>query len=354
MDYQNGYNSPSQQHFFNPNALHAQPFQTPPQPTPSSSPYPDPRARFALQQGQHQYNGAPEGFPMAASNMGGGMINSAGGGVHMMQPGLQQQQQQARAPQFSQNKTISPTHHNSPYAAPPAQPHRDSVPSQQQLLQQQNQNQNQQQQPQQQPQPQVQQQHNSMAAPPPPQSHQHAQYPAMKQLPPQPLSPKSQAREKDRVTLLLNINKELFHEILRLQEQGKAGSVGQQQQQTKDDGNKSPGVNKAASQEYIDCMRRLQANLSYLAAHAERSYKPNPNIPPGPAIMTAPVNFPSLVELYANLQNLFPGWKGQQAKASPGPQSTQGGTWIFLFDGVFGAGPYLTYIGRNKSAFLFF
>lgn len=35
-------------------------------------------------------------------------------------------------------------------------------------------------------------------------------------------------------------------------------------------------------------MRRLQSNLAYLAAIADRSHKPSSQIPPHPAIMTAP------------------------------------------------------------------
>jgi len=44
----------------------------------------------------------------------------------------------------------------------------------------------------------------------------------------------------------------------------------------------------ASSREYVECMRRLQSNLAYLAAIADRSHKPSSQIPPHPAIMTAP------------------------------------------------------------------
>lgn len=67
-------------------------------------------------------------------------------------------------------------------------------------------------------------------------------------------------------------------------------------------------------------MRRLQANLSYLAAHAEKEKKPDQPVPPGPAIMTVPTSPAAVVDMYTKLQGLFPGWRGQQAKASPGPQ----------------------------------
>jgi hypothetical protein len=68
-------------------------------------------------------------------------------------------------------------------------------------------------------------------------------------------------------------------------------------------------------------MRRLQANLAYLAAVAER--KPNP---PGPAIMTIPQSPRILTELYTKLQALYPNWKGQLVKASPGAPQRPGGT----------------------------
>jgi hypothetical protein len=76
------------------------------------------------------------------------------------------------------------------------------------------------------------------------------------------------------------------------------------------------------------CMRRLQSNLSFLAQNAEKHHKPNQAIQPGPAIMTVPASPPALAELYTKLQELYPGWRGQQAqmKASPGPQQRLGST----------------------------
>lgn len=69
-------------------------------------------------------------------------------------------------------------------------------------------------------------------------------------------------------------------------------------------------------------VRRLQANLSYLAQNAEKNHKPGQPIQPGPAIMHAPTTHDELAKLYLKLQGLFPGWKGAQpgAKQSPGPQ----------------------------------
>ncbi|KAF2493758.1 hypothetical protein BU16DRAFT_53573 [Lophium mytilinum] len=149
-----------------------------------------------------------------------------------------------------------------------------------------------------------------MAAPPTAQ--------AVKSVPQSPVSPGAQARDKERVALLLEINNELLQEICRLQELGKNGHIGTMPP-PKEDGKEEL---KAASKEYVDCMRRLQANLSYLATTAERAHKPAAQIPPGPAIMSIPSTPPALSELYTKLQILYPGWKGQQGpmKASPGPQ----------------------------------
>jgi hypothetical protein len=67
-------------------------------------------------------------------------------------------------------------------------------------------------------------------------------------------------------------------------------------------------------------MRRLQANLAFLAHKAERSAKPNHPSMPGPAIMSLPNSPDELIKLYVQLQTLFPGWRGAQAKPPPGPQ----------------------------------
>lgn len=75
-------------------------------------------------------------------------------------------------------------------------------------------------------------------------------------------------------------------------------------------------------------MRRLQANLAYLAQNAEKNHKPGQQIQPGPAIMSPPASPPELVKLYRKLQELFPGWKGQSAPAKQpsGPQRLNSNT----------------------------
>ncbi len=92
----------------------------------------------------------------------------------------------------------------------------------------------------------------------------------------------SPARERERVTVLLEINTHLLQEVVSLQAQGKAGTTPTQGQQSPtsptsatDPANtitNSPGeppksaggtpqAAKPPSQEYADCMRRLKANL---------------------------------------------------------------------------------------------
>jgi hypothetical protein len=75
-------------------------------------------------------------------------------------------------------------------------------------------------------------------------------------------------------------------------------------------------------------MRRLQANLAYLAQNAEKVPKPGQQLQPGPAIMSIPAAPAELAKLYTKLQELFPGWKGQtpQMKQSPGPQRINSNT----------------------------
>ena len=72
----------------------------------------------------------------------------------------------------------------------------------------------------------------------------------------------------------------------------------------------------------VSYMRRLQANLAFLAQTAEKHPKPGQQVQPGPAIMSVPTAPTELATLYQKLGDLFPGWKGQtvQTKQSPGPQ----------------------------------
>lgn len=140
-------------------------------------------------------------------------------------------------------------------------------------------------------------------------------------------SPQSAARERARVSVLLDINTHLLQEVVTLQAQGKAGvpSAQAQQSPTKESAmsptsatdpshplNQSPvdpakpTGGKPPSPEYVECMRRLQANLSYLAAIADAKKKKEGTLPAGPAIMAPPPHLPEVTDLYKKLNALFP------------------------------------------------
>ncbi|CAL5874286.1 uncharacterized protein PFLUO_LOCUS8576 [Penicillium psychrofluorescens] len=152
---------------------------------------------------------------------------------------------------------------------------------------------------------------------------------------PQPMSPaqaQAQAREKARVTTLLDINSTLLQEVVNLQAAGKAGAASNNPNQ--DTSEQLADAPKAAaqkpSQEYIECMRRLQANLAYLATIADRAKKSGGVAPQAPAIMTPPPNLPVVHELYGKLNELFPrGGKVSegtpQAKLTPPGMQGNGG-----------------------------
>ena len=147
------------------------------------------------------------------------------------------------------------------------------------------------------------------------------QRPAQQQ-PAASLSPQSAARERARVTVLLEINSHLLQEVVSLQAQGKAGSAPTPAQPSPtsptsvtDPGSaltNSPvdpskqGPSKPPTQEYADCMRRLQANLSYLAAIADAKKKMSGSLPAGPAIMIPPPHLATVQDLYKKLNALFP------------------------------------------------
>lgn len=79
-------------------------------------------------------------------------------------------------------------------------------------------------------------------------------------------------------------------------------------------------------------MRRMQANLAYLANIAERSSRPNQVPLPWPPLMGVPTTGPpQLPEMYLRLQKMFPAWKPHQPQQkgagnlSPGLGSGSGG-----------------------------
>jgi len=100
-----------------------------------------------------------------------------------------------------------------------------------------------------------------------------------------PLSPGGESREKERFALLLDINHELLYESIQIQ-------TTQQELKKEHAAEGNPGERKPTEEEtllqqdYLQCMRRLQANLTYMAALADR--KPEVKVPPCPAYLSAP------------------------------------------------------------------
>lgn len=133
------------------------------------------------------------------------------------------------------------------------------------------------------------------------------------QQPSAPMSPQAVAREEERVTTLLEINAHLIQEVTSLQAQGKAGS-GSQASPTSPTSGSNAGTNSPSdgakrqppSPEYADCMRRLQANLAYLAAIADANKKASTTRPSAPAIIYPPQHLNSVHPLYQKLNSLFP------------------------------------------------
>ncbi|GKZ33631.1 hypothetical protein AbraIFM66950_003655 [Aspergillus brasiliensis] len=154
------------------------------------------------------------------------------------------------------------------------------------------------------------------------------QHPLPSSAQPAPQSPATAAREKARVSTLLDINSMLLQEVMNLQAAGKAGAPSQGAQES----NPAPGSDQTSdkptqrpSTEYFECMRRLQANLGYLATIADRAKKSGGVPPAAPAIMSPPPNMPSMNEIYSKLNELFPrAAQGGIGTPQQSPQSLQG------------------------------
>lgn len=168
-----------------------------------------------------------------------------------------------------------------------------------------------------------------MAAPPLPQTPANFQHGGGNAggSPSAPQSPGTQAREQKRVEMLLDINSELLQEINNLQAQGRGGAMNPQHQLQLRALNMDESM---AAEEYIQCLRRVQANLAYLAPRADTQQAAK--APPGPAHMSPPAHMPQLQAKYEQLRELFPGWNGydnrmaqQQAANSPRNNSMNGG-----------------------------
>ncbi|KAH8912175.1 hypothetical protein BR93DRAFT_63745 [Coniochaeta sp. PMI_546] len=112
-----------------------------------------------------------------------------------------------------------------------------------------------------------------------------------------PLSPGTESRERETFSLLLNINQELLYESIQLQNtraelkkelkrEPSAGADGGPN--ATGDGLDLLKQEKLIQLDYAHCMRRLQGNLTYLAALADRKVG---QVPPCPAhLMPPPLN----------------------------------------------------------------
>ncbi|KAK0701809.1 hypothetical protein B0T26DRAFT_659725 [Lasiosphaeria miniovina] len=167
-----------------------------------------------------------------------------------------------------------------------------------------------------------------------------------------PQSPGTESRDKERFSVLLEINQELLYESVslvnhraELKKEQAAGEVGEVKNGEVD----YVEEERLSTQDYAQCMRRLQANLTYLAALADR--KPSVQVPPCPAyLMPPPLNLnirlrvpqstpddstePSInpsvdrpdrdklmKDLYRKLQALFPGIDPRKEPAAQMPNT---------------------------------
>lgn len=168
-----------------------------------------------------------------------------------------------------------------------------------------------------------------MAAPPLPNTPNSANNSNAAPSPISPQSPGAKSREQQRIDILFDINVELLQEVNKLQNEGKGGAISPQQvQQAREQGK----PDTMASEEYIQCLRRVQANLAYLMPKAQSDPAQQAKAPPGPAHMTAPPHMPQLEDKYKTLRELFPGWQGLDNRSagptasSPRPNTQNGMT----------------------------
>ncbi|KAL2148477.1 hypothetical protein VTH82DRAFT_2031 [Thermothelomyces myriococcoides] len=103
-----------------------------------------------------------------------------------------------------------------------------------------------------------------------------------------PQSPATDSRDKERMAVLLEINQELLYESIQLvnsRNELKKEQAAAQASGIKNDVDYAE-EEKLANLDYNHCMRRLQANLTYMFALADRKGKTQ--VPPSPAYLTPP------------------------------------------------------------------
>ncbi|KAI2614144.1 uncharacterized protein GGS25DRAFT_470498 [Hypoxylon fragiforme] len=169
-----------------------------------------------------------------------------------------------------------------------------------------------------------------------------------------PLSPSVDSRDKERVGVILEINNELLLEAMQIQhtqqvlKKERASSNGTEGAANEPD-KKSTEEEDILAQDYLHCMRRLQTNLTYLAALADK--KGNVPVPPSPTYMKAPpLNYniklrmvvspdgsesqeapdrgetvKYILDLYKKLHALYPGIDPNKEPLIPATHARQGG-----------------------------
>lgn len=114
------------------------------------------------------------------------------------------------------------------------------------------------------------------------------------------------ARENARINTLLDINSVLLKEVVHLQEASSKVGTASPSGDTNASLIKAIKANGSKlTREYIEYMRRVQANLAYLVM-VDRVNNPGGTALQAPAIMTPPTSLPAVHELYAKLNELFP------------------------------------------------
>ncbi|KAI0175782.1 hypothetical protein GGR52DRAFT_330006 [Hypoxylon sp. FL1284] len=165
-----------------------------------------------------------------------------------------------------------------------------------------------------------------------------------------PVSPGPDSRDKERVAVILDINNELLLEVMQIQhtiqllkkERASTNGAGAAANEAE---RKSAADEDLLNQDFVNCMRRLQTNLAYLAALADK--KGNVTAAPYPYLKAPPLNTTVklkmqgpdssesqeaadredtskyLQELYKKLQGLYPGVDPNKEPV-PAPSARQG------------------------------
>ncbi|OTB15521.1 hypothetical protein K445DRAFT_108729 [Daldinia sp. EC12] len=166
-----------------------------------------------------------------------------------------------------------------------------------------------------------------------------------------PLSPGADSRDKERVGVILEINNELLLEAMQIQNtqrilrEERASANGTDGAASEPE--KKPTEEEMLAQDYLHCMRRLQTNLTYLAALADK--KGNVTAGPCPSYLKPPPLNTSIKlrmmlgpdgsenqeapdrgetakyiqELYKKLQALYPGIDPNKEPTITGPGGRQ-------------------------------